>query len=300
MKPTHLSRRQMLQRTALGLGAALAPALAADPAQPANPPTPRGFKLGGVDWELGKAADPETLAVAARLGFDGLQVDLGDVFSFRDPAHRQRHLDAAARHQIAIASLALGILSEHPLGRDPKALPLLDAAIDIAQAMRQRVILLAFFGKADLGRPENKFEPLIASLKEIAPKAEKAGVVLGIETEIPVARYRELVDKVGSPAVQVYFDTVHAHIGGGDIEEEIKSLAGRICEFHAKDCGQVLLGQGQIDFRKVRRGMDAIGYRGWLVVEQWAEVKGDKPLGFDETHRRNLKYLRELFPAGAA
>ena len=43
--------------------------------------------------------------------------------------------------------------------------------------------------------------------------------------------------------------------------------------------------------------MDAISYRGWVQVEQWGEINGDIPLGFEETHRRNLKYLRSIFPA---
>ena len=51
-----------------------------------------------------------------------------------------------------------------------------------------------------------------------------------------------------------------------------------------------------MDWRLVRRGMDAIGYRGWIQIEQWGEIKGEKPLGFDETHRRNLRYLRQIFP----
>ena len=31
------------------------------------------------------------------------------------------------------------------------------------------------------------------------------------------------------------------------------------------------------------------------MLEQWLDIPGQKPLGFDETHRRNLKYLRGCF-----
>jgi len=44
-------------------------------------------------------------------------------------------------------------------------------------------------------------------------------------------------------------------------------LGDRICEFHAKDYGHVLFGQGKVDWRQVRRGMDAIRYRGWIQIE---------------------------------
>jgi L-ribulose-5-phosphate 3-epimerase len=252
------------------------------------------FRIGAVDWELTKAGDPEALAVAARLGFDGLQVDLGDVKSMRNPARRELYQAAARRHGIAIGSLAMGILNEVPYASDPGAQALVEAGIDIAAAMKQKVLLLAFFDKGDLTRPENREDVLVGRLKEIAPKAQRAGVVLGLEAEISVERYRRILDAVGSPAVQVYFDLVHAHTAGRNVYDEITSLRGRICEFHAKDYGNVLFGQGMVDFPQVRRAMDAIGYKGWIHVEQWSEIKGDKSLGFDETHRLNLKYLRTL------
>ncbi len=216
-----------------------------------------------------------------------------------DPARQKLFLERAKAHRVEIASLAMGILSEVPYARDPKAVELVDQAIDVARAMGQRVLLLAFFGSNDLQKAENRTDTLVGHLKENAPKAEKAGVVLALQAEISVDRYRRILDQAGSPAVQVYFDLVHAHTAGRDFYEEITSLSGRIAEFHAKDYGNVLFGQGNVDFQAVRRGMDAIGYRGWLLVEQWGEIQGDKPLGFDETHRRNLRYLRGIFPKEA-
>jgi L-ribulose-5-phosphate 3-epimerase len=253
------------------------------------------IKFGAVDWEITKAADPDALPAAARLGFDGLQVDLGDVLSMKVPARQKLYSSIAARHKIEIASLALGILNEVPYASDDRAQGLVDAAIDIAAAMKQKVLLLAFFEKGDLNRPENREDALVAKLKEIAPKAERAGVVLGLEAEISVERYRRILDRTGSSAIKVYFDLVHAHTQGKSIYDEIASLGSRICEFHAKDFGNISFGQGAVDFPQVRRAIEAIGYSGWIHVEQWAEIKGDKPLGFDETHRRNLAYLRSIF-----
>ena len=54
-----------------------------------------------------------------------------------------------------------------------------------------------------------------------------------------------------------------------------------------------------VPHNQMRRGIEQIGYRGWIMIEQWLEVPGQKPLGFDETHRRNLQYLRTLFPPSA-
>ncbi len=68
------------------------------------------------------------------------------------PVDRDLYASEARKHNISIASLALGILNEVPYASDPKAQGLVDAAIDIATAMRQKVLLLAFFDKGDLNR----------------------------------------------------------------------------------------------------------------------------------------------------
>ena len=288
-----ISRRRAIQGIAVLSGA---PALSALDERSKKRPAPAGFKIGAVDWELTKAGDPGALAVAARLGFDGLQVDLGDVESMRNRERQVEYQALARKLKVEIASLALGILNEVPYARDPRGLSLVDSAIDIAQEMKQKVLLLAFFEKGDLNLPENRIDTLVGRLKENAPKAERAGVILGLEAEISVERYREILERVGSPAVKVYFDMVHAHGAGRDIYEEITFLGDQICEFHAKDYGNILFGHGNVDFNKVRRAMDAIGYRGWIHIEQWAEIKGEKPLGFDETQRQNLRYLKQIFP----
>ncbi len=297
MKSSAASRRTIVKQIAALAALTGVPRTQAQERRAKERPAARRFKIGAVDWELTKAGDPGALSAAARLGFDGLQADLGDVESMKNPRRRSEYEALARKLKIEIASLALGILNEIPYASDPRGAALVDSAIDIAREMKQKVILIAFFEKGDLNRPENRMDTLVGRLKENAPKAERAGVVLGLEAEISVERYREILDRVGSPAVKVYFDMVHAHGAGRDICREITSLGGRICEFHAKDYGNILFGQGTVDFPAVRRAMDTIGYRGWIQVEQWAEIKGDKPLGFDETWRRNLHYLRQIFPA---
>jgi sugar phosphate isomerase/epimerase len=292
MKTNRLNRRDMLKRTAACLGFGLSTSFPIPAAQ--NSPT-HHLKIGAVDWELTKANDPGALALAAKLGFDGLQVDLGSVEPMKNPQRQQEYQALAREHKIEIASFALGALSNSPYGRDEKGQGLVDSAIDVAKAMNQKIILLAFFGANDLAKKENNTDSLVGRLKENAPKAQKADVVLGIEGETSVEHYKEIIDRVGSPAVKVYFDCVHAHGAGRDIFREITFLGDRICEFHAKDYGNILFGRGNLDWKEVRRAMDAIGYRGWMQVEQWAEIKGDKPLGFEETQRRNLRFLREIF-----
>ena len=45
----------------------------------------------------------------------------------------------------------------------------------------------------------------------------------------------DILNRVGSPAVKVYYDVANSHKQGYDIYKEIRMLGKNICEFHAKD-----------------------------------------------------------------
>jgi sugar phosphate isomerase/epimerase len=162
-------------------------------------------------------------------------------------------------------------------------------SIEVSRAFGTHVVLLAFFGKGDLKNDTRGTDIVTQRLKEIAPKAEKAGVVLGVESWLSAEEHLAILDKVGSQAVQVYYDMGNSHKMGYDIYKEICFLGGHICEFHAKDYDG-LFGKGTINFPGVRRAMDDIRYQGWMHIE--SGVSED-----DIAH--NGRYLRGIFPRNA-
>ena len=132
---------------------------------------------------------------------------------------------------------------------------------------------------------------VVERLRKVAPKAEDAAVTFGIESWLSAEQHVEIIDRVDSPAVKVYYDVANSNKAGYDIYSEIRQLGDLICEFHAKDYDD-LYGKGSIDFERVRAAMDNIGYRGWFVME------GTKmPLGVEESCRYDAEYLRTIFPA---
>jgi len=100
----------------------------------------------------------------------------------------------------------------------------------------------------------------------------------------------DIIDRVGSPAVKVYYDVGNSRKAGYNIYKEIRQLGRLICEWHAKD-NDDLYGKGSIDFEEVRRAMDDAGYRGWIVMEGT-----QMPLGIEESCRYDAQYLRTVFP----
>jgi len=256
---------------------------------------PQGFRLGVCDWTVGKRCDPGALALAKKIGLEGVQVDFGGGPDKEPPLFnselQSRYAEERKAQNMQIASLAMGVLNEVPYKSDPRAEKWVDQAIDVARAMRQRIILLAFFSKGELKGDTAGVDAVVSKLKNIAPKAEKARVILGFESYLSAEEQLKILDRVGSPALQIYYDVANSDKMGYDIYKEIRTIGKRICQFHAKDNEQ-LYGKGKIDFKRVREAIDEIGYRGWLVMEGTIIPS----LGMEETCRRDAEYLRPIFP----
>jgi len=191
---------------------------------------------------------------------------------------------------VEIGSLALGAVNEVPLKSDPQAEQWLGESVEVCKALGVAVVLVPFFGRGDLRNDQPGTEAVIERLKRVAPQAEKAGVIFGFESWLSAEQHMEILNRVGSPAVQVYYDVGNSQKQGYDIFKEIRYLGKHICEFHAKD-NDDLYGKGKMNFPEVRRAMDDIGYRGWIHIE------GTRlPLGVEESVRYDERYLRGVFP----
>jgi sugar phosphate isomerase/epimerase len=255
----------------------------------------RHFKLGACDWSLGKMCEPSALDVAKEVGLDGVQVSLGteaNGMHLKDPAVRKQYEEASRRTGEAIASLAIGELNGIPYKSDPRTVAWVGQSIDACQALGCQVVLLAFFGNGDLKGDAAGTDEVVRRLKEVAPKAEKQKVILGIESWLSAEESVAIIERVGSPAVRMYYDVANSEKMGYDIYKEIRWLGTKyICEIHLKE-NDALLGQGRVDFKKVREALDAIGYSGWMQIEG-AVPKGGKLI---ESYQANCRYLRALFP----
>lgn len=289
MNALRITRREALA-SAAATGLALWPALRALAAD-----EKRFFKIGACDWSIGKRGQPGALELAKEIGLEGVQITFGlpgEEHDLRKEEVRQEYLQAAKKHGVEIASLAIGVMNAIPYASDPRAAKCLQECMEVMPKLGQKVVLVPFFSKGDIkGKPKLQDE-VIRRLKLAAPAAEKAGIVLGLESWLNVDDHLRIIDAVGSPAVQVYYDVANMDHEGYDIYQEIRRLGrDRICEIHCKENG-FLLGKGRIDFVKVREALDEIGWTGWLVIEG-AVGRGMKMF---ESYVHNQKYLRSVFP----
>ena len=255
------------------------------------------YPVGVCDWSIDQLGEVEALAVAEKVGLDGVQVSLGtsaNDMHLRQPEVQQAYREAVRKHSVRISSLAIGELNEVPYKSAPQTEAWVRDSIDVAQAMGCPIVLLAFFSKGDLKGDEVGQQEVIRRLRKVAPRAEEAGVTLGIESWLSADEHLAIIEAVGSPNVRVYYDVANSHKMGYDIYEEMARLGTEyICEVHMKE-NDHLLGQGEINFTRVGQILDDMNYQGWVIIE------GAWPDGMDllETYKANNQYLRKVVNRG--
>jgi len=289
-----ITRREFFGHTGKGIvGAALAGSLVAATTRKADAQmvlTRRKvkFRVGAMDGTIGQGG-PDALAVAKEIGLEGVQIDAGgaaEKLSSSQPEVQARYKAAMEKTGVAVASICMGLLNGNPLISDPRAPGWVSDTIEAAANLGGKVILLAFFGRGTLRTQEEK-DKAAEIIKPIAPKAEKAGVTLGIENTLSAEDNARILDRIQSPAVKVYYDVANSTFNGYDVPKEIRFLGDRICEFHFKD--STLLGQGRVNYSAIRDAVREIGYQGWIILE------GANPLGPKISGAYNAGFVRALF-----
>jgi sugar phosphate isomerase/epimerase len=249
------------------------------------------FKVGAPDWSLRQEGKLESIALAKKIGFDGVQISLGvssQGLPLSDAAIQRAFLDESRRVGIPISSVCLNILHRNFLKSDPLGQRWVAESIPIAKALGVNVILLPFFGRGALVTTA-EMDYIGDALREIAPAAVRAGVVLGLEDTISARNNVRIMERTKSPAVSVYYDVGNSTVAGFDIIEEIRWLGrDRICEVHLKD-NPHFLGQGKIDFTAVVNALAEIGF------DKWTQLETDCPTGSVENDMAtNLKFIRGI------
>ncbi len=279
------------RRTFMGAGASTALATLVVPGLAL--PTKVKFKIGVTDWNLKLEGKIDSITLAKQLGFDGVQISIGkgtDKLPLSDPALQKAFLDESVRVDLKIASLCLEILHQNCLKSDPLGQRWVADSISIAKAMGVRVVLLPFFGRCAL-ETMAEMDRVGDILKELAPSAEKAGVILGLEDTISARDNVRIMDRTQSSAVLAYYDVGNSTKNGFDVVKEIRWLgSARICEVHLKD-NPHYLGEGGIDFKAVIDALADVGFAGW------AQLETDSPASVETDMRRNLKFIRGLIAA---
>lgn len=255
-----------------------------------------GFKIGACDWSIGKGSNIGAFEIAKAIGLDGIMVDMGSVennLHIRQKEIQNAYLKTSAQTGIAISSLAMGIYNRVPFHSDDRVQEWVKGSIDAAKNLQVAVLLLAFFNASDLRNDNARKDAAIKHLQALMPHAEANGIILGIESYLDAKEHLEIINKVGSKNLKVYFDFRNTADAGHDPVAEFKKLGkDSVCELHIKENG-FLLDKGTVNWKAVSEAIYQTGYKG----SGWMQIEGAIPKGGDivESYRHNLAYLQKMF-----
>ena len=279
-----------------------------------------------IHWPVGPEGVDHQLSEIHRLGFTGVQ--LGDSFP-----RGEALAELLARHDLRVAEvyLALPCTSEGPTAgaydTARRRLDLLaesggDVLVPAIDGSPERDVQTARAGlPGALRLSETGWSRLGDLVNRLADEASDRGHRLAfhphagtyVETTAETERFLEVTASSGAG---VCVDTGHVLVGGGDPKGILEMVGDRLTHLHLKDVDATVLdelrsgkiatltdavtrrvfcplGSGVLDLGGVLSSLEALGYSGWLMVEQ--DSSWEPPVEASAISRRVLAYaLRTL------
>jgi hexulose-6-phosphate isomerase len=186
----------------------------------------------------------------------------------------------SARHNIAVRSLCADYFMDRPLLAHPeesgKKLSWLLGRCHIAGIRR---MILPF---VDASRLEGSIaeDALVKTLVPFFAEAERLGVELHLETDLPPDRLANLIARLPEPVFKVNYDSGNSASHGYDVAEEFSAYGFRIGSLHIKDRvrggSTVFLGTGNANFPGLRKALESIGYNGDVILQVARQQEGNE------------------------
>jgi len=265
-----ISRRHFLQQSSLVLaGVSLATMLDGLSFADAGPSNGRYRKALGYTMIEEDLSAEDKLKLVKDVGFEGVEIPT----HFTNKKIPEPEVIARASEKVGVPVHGV-VNSSHPD---------LKGAIDEAVLYGATSVLLVVRPKPDGSFMEN-YRSSQEAIRKAIPYAEKKRIHLLIENvwstfliePLTMARY---IDELDSPYVKAYFDVGNV-VRWGWPQHWIEVLGKRIVKIHIKEYNLKVamnegmgkgfafpIGQGSINWKRVREELAKIGYRGWATAE---------------------------------
>lgn len=262
------------------------------------------YKVAVVDLMILKRQKLGAFQLAKEIGADGVEVDmggLGDRETFdnqlANDSIRKVFLNKAKDLNLEIPSMGMTGFFAQSFAERPTAIK---AATDCINTMKQMGVKVGFLPmgiKGDLVKFPELRPAIVSRLKEVGKIAEKAGVVIGIETALDAKGELQLLKDIGSPAIKSYFNFENAIRNGRDLDKELQILGKKyIVQIHCtNDDGVWLQNDPKINMEHVKATLDKMGWTGWLVIERSRDAKDPRNVKWNFS--ANTTYVKSIFQA---
>lgn len=262
------------------------------------------YKVAVIDLMILKRQKLSAFTLAKEIGADGLELDMGglgnrETFDSKlaDPIIRQQFLDQAKALNIEICSLAMTGFYAQSFATRPTYQKMIQDCLDTAKAMGVKVVFLPLGIQGDLIKYPELRGAIVERLKVAGKMASSLGIVIGIESALDAKGELALLEEVGCKAVKSYFNFSNALKNGRDLHQELRILGRKhIIQIHStNEDGVWLQHDPKINLNEVKKTLDDMGWKGWLVVERSRDAK--TPTDVKRNFTANTTYLKTIFQA---
>ena len=270
------------------------------------------IKIGITEWAL-PVDGPYGFKVAAEVGFEGIQLDVGSYernFPKTKKVVQDAYLEAAEKFGITYTAIGCNELDNFnmvaPKGYKNRTIALrtIISAIDAAAAMDIPIVMVQSF-LASAIETEQDFNRAVNVIKYISEYAAgKGDLTIGIENLLSVDGLMRLIGEVDNPNVKIYFDTQNYYLHErANVAEMVEPLMPYICQVHVKDGYKfdvepsgALLGEGASGFYKTIEELRKYEYTGWLISENFYDRGPISQLSEDpvELMKKDFQVLRDI------
>jgi inosose dehydratase len=289
-----------------------------------------------IDWGVaelveGNPEPVELLDWVAAAGYAGCELGTHGYFGFRS----EEILNLFRPRNLAVVASWYDVDLSKPL--DPASAAEIDLICSFLQAGGATVINIsdkivperaAVVGRVpsfpETWWSDEQWARVRPTLLEVHEVTSKRGVSVAVHPHVAThietgPETRRLIEAIAGSPVRLCLDTGHLLLGGSDPIALLNQVGDQIVHVHAKDVdGPMLaklragevdyfaatglglysdLGTGIVDWTGLRDGLDAFGYRGWVVAEQDRLLVPGSRIPFD-ANKRNYRFLAGLFGIG--
>lgn len=261
------------------------------------------YRIAACDWMMLKRQKLGEFQLAKDIGADGVEVDMGPLGQrvLFDNKLREAHFQQLFRRTadslgIAVPSMAMsGFFAQSFLKRENYK-DLITDCLNAMEVMGAQVAFLPLGGSGDEWQEAGEArQEMVRRLHEVGEMALSRGKTIAIRTQQDARADLSLLKEVNSEGIKIYYNLQDAVDQGRCVAKELKRLGRKnIAQIHASLTDSVTLDKdSRIDLRKVKRTLDKMKWRGWLVVERSRNAQDVRNV--KGNFGTNVAYLKEIF-----
>lgn len=265
-------------------------------------------KIGICEWSL-PIQGPAVCEFAHHMGFDGVQLDLGEAeknFPLSYTVVQDLYMANANKFNIEFPSIAIrqfdqtGMTNNDGTKEKDIVYEAIEKAVLVAERMNIPLIMMGSFEDGEI-KDEAGFQNTVECLKYACELAEPKNIDIATENILSTEENIRLFQAVDKNNLGLYFDTQNYPLRRNfNAATMIEELSAYIKECHVKDgvdgeMSNALLGEGESNFYGSLHALKNIAYKQWINIENYYYLSTfiNSSLSLSSLVQKDLTILKE-------